>query len=131
MSTWTNERGNTVESDSAFGSDRYKWDFDRKWRAAGWKQYDTDQDASYFGVWVNVGTRQTFTFAEGDTSLVTCPTLESFRAELAHMAEFYGNPPPACTAIGLDGSVEEFYDTRPGPDAQPQPSALERALGSE
>jgi hypothetical protein len=51
---------------------------------------------------------------EGDLIIVDCPTVESFKAELAHMAEFYGEPPPAFVVIDTDtGNVTEVYDKRP------------------
>lgn len=79
----------------------------------GWKQYDTNQDASYFGVWVNVPERKVFSYTEGDRCLVVCPTLESFRAELEDMERFYGPLPHFATAFDADGTVTKFYDPRP------------------
>src|SRR4051794_3689335 len=46
----------------------------------GWKQYDTKQDAAYFGTWVHIEERKVFSYTEGDRCLVVCPTVESFRA---------------------------------------------------
>ena len=46
--------------------------------------------------------------------VVDCPTDESFKAELDHMAEFYGPPPPAFKVIDTEtGSVTHFFDERP------------------
>jgi len=67
-------------------AERYEIDFSM---TAGWLQYDTDQDASYFGVWVNPESLQTLTFAEGDYSLCEHKTAASYNAELARMGEFY------------------------------------------
>ena len=118
-----NERGNFIERGFKPNTERYYYDFEKLKRVDGWEQYDTRQDAWYFGVWVNATRREIFTFAEGDTTLVTCPTLESFRAELAEMEKFYGPPPPAfiaCDGIGLangkivpEGNVTLFFDKRP------------------
>ena len=106
----TNERGNSIER-SFNPSDRYKYDFGK---CREWTQYDTDQDAWYFGVWVNQRTREILTYAEGDETLVKCPTAESFIAELASMAEFYGPPPPAFTTINFtDNTITKHYDKRP------------------
>jgi hypothetical protein len=85
----TNSRGNQVER-SFLPTERYRWDFDEKLTAAGWEQYDTDQDAWYFGVWVNKKTLQIRSYAEGDITLVTCPDVEHFNAEIKSMNEFYG-----------------------------------------
>lgn len=117
--TRINEQGNTVATRFVGDGDRYAYDR-RICRAVdGWRQYDTDQDAWYFGVWVHEGRREIVTYAEGDESRVVCPTAETFRAELASMAEFYGPPPPAFVAIDpAAGTSTEFYDTRPtGEDA--------------
>jgi len=115
--TRMNKRGNTVSSwgyeTRALAEERYYWDFGPCSAANGWVQYDTKQDASYFGVWVHVGTRRTLTYCEGDLSLVECPAEDSFKAELAHMAEFYGEPPPALKVIHADGSRTDIYCERP------------------
>ena len=113
---WINDRGNTVTPGSYHG-DRYAFDFKHCKPEDGWRQYDTSQDAHYFGVWVNMNERLTFTYCEGDISLVECPTAESFKAELDNADEVYGKAPPM--AIGYDfkddGTVTrtEFYDKRP------------------
>ena len=113
-----NARGNTVyrneEADARLGagrgSDRYFYDFKA---LKSWKQYDTHQDAWYFGMWVDLVQMRTFTYCEGDRTLVECPTPESFRAELADAAQFYGDPPPAAVGFDMDGTRTEYYDTRP------------------
>ena len=105
-----NDRGNAIERTFIMDGSRYAFDAQCS-RAKGWTQYDTDQDAWYFGVWVHAADRKIVTYAEGDVSVVTCPTEESFRDELASMAAFYGAPPPAFKAIGEGGSVTHYYDT--------------------
>ena len=113
-----NEFGNKVYRGHKVG-ERYFYDFGACTRDKGWAQYDTTQDASYFGVWVNIEQRAVFTFAEGDISLVLCPTRKSFKAELEHMAFFYGEPPPAFMAYSENDGVvtrTEVYDTRPSVD---------------
>lgn len=111
--TRINERGNTVASQFVGDRDRYTYDFQLCSADDGWEQYDTNQDAWYFGVWVHEGRREIVTYAEGDESRVTCPTAEAFRAELARMAEFYGPPPPAMVVFTADGTRTEVYDPRP------------------
>ena len=106
----TNLRGNTIQRGFDM-ADRYKFDFGM---CRTWKQYDTDQDAPYFGVWVNEKTMQIFTYAEGDTSLVTCKDLDSYHPELKSMAEFYGPQPAAFTAINIENkTITKYYDNRP------------------
>ncbi len=80
-----NKRGNQIERGSNMGGDRYGYGFKGCSHKNGWIQYDTDQDAWYFGIWVHPEKKLVFTYAEGDTTLVTCPTEESFKAELASL----------------------------------------------
>lgn len=109
--TETNRHGSTVERSFVCDGDRYHFDFVLCTPAKGWQQYDTDQDAWYFGVWVNREERKTLCFAEGDITITTSPTEEIFEAELAAMAEFHGSPPPAFVVIDTDsGQVTEHYD---------------------
>ena len=106
--------GNKVLDLGNHQGDRYFFDTRVCTVAEGWKQYDTVQDAWYFGTWVHVEARQILCFAEGDLSLTVCPTQESFKAELAKMAEFYGDPPPAFTVIDTEeGTITKVYDERP------------------
>lgn len=122
-----NERGNAVIG-WWVGGERYRFDFRKCPPAKGWAQYDTDQDASYFGVWVNIRQREIVTFAEGDFTRVLCPTVDHLRAELDSMAECYGDPPPAAITYAMDGTRTEFYDTRPSVDGAPERRAIARAL---
>lgn len=118
MQTWTNERGNEVMSYQPGeypGRPQSRYFFDTGPCASdkGWRQYDTDQDAHYFGVWVHLESRQTITYAEGDVIVVSCPTRESFRAELEDAERVYGAPPPAFVSYDADGTRTEYYDERP------------------
>ena len=93
-------------------SERYTIDFADDLKT--WRQFDTSQDAPYFGVWVDMEARETLTYAEGDWTLVVCPTAETFRAELDDMHTFYGDPPPAFISIDTDtGQRTDYYDERP------------------
>lgn len=107
-----NKRGNKVDR-SFFPKDRYYFDFNRCKAADGWRQYDTREDAWYFGVWVHLEKREILTYSEGDVVRVTCPDDEHLKAELDAMAEFYGPAPPAAVGFDLDGTKTEFYDPRP------------------
>jgi len=89
--------------------DRYYFDFHKCTKKDGWIQYDTSQDAHYFGIWVHPKKMEIVTYAEGDVSVVKCKDKESFKAEIKYMNEFYGNPPPAFTAISEKGIIE-YYD---------------------
>ena len=112
-STWVNDRGNTVTTGFVGSCDRYVFDTQLCTKEAGFEQFDTDQDAHYFGVWVSRDNRATVTYAEGDLTLVACASEEGFKAEIADAEKFYGKAPPAF--IGIDvgsGEVTEFYSER-------------------
>lgn len=104
------QQGNEVKR-SFLPVDRYYFDFGR---CKGWKQFDTSQDAWYFGVWVNMEDRKILTYAEGDITEITCFSEESFLAELKEMSRFYGKQPPAAVSYAADGTKTLYYDTRPG-----------------
>lgn len=115
--SWENEQGNTVHMLTvARGNDRYYYDFKACKSEDGWKQFDTDQDAWYFGVWVHMEKMITVTYAEGDETIVECETKESFKDELQSMIDFYGDPPPAFRHIAQNGQVTDYYDERPDPN---------------
>jgi len=115
METWTNDRGNKVTNRFVGPNcSRYVYDTGICASNKGWKQYDTHQDAWYFGVWVHIEDKKVLTFAEGDEVLVECLTIESFRAELLSMAKSYGDPPPAFVVLDLENNVvTKVYDERP------------------
>ena len=113
-----NGRGNIVlrdiDADLSLGfKSGSRYAYDSKLCEAGWKQYDTDQDASYFGCWVHLEQRKTMCYYEGDRILVVCPTTESFKAELEDMERFYGPAPAAFTHYATDGQVTQVFDPRP------------------
>ncbi|WP_438403891.1 hypothetical protein, partial [Aeromonas veronii] len=78
-------------------ADRYY--YDRTLLAKGWQQYDTEEDAWYFGIWIHTEKLETFTYAEGDTSHVIAPNLEAFRSELARLYQYH---PQAPAFISID-----------------------------
>ena len=84
---------------------RSRYGYDSFLQQRGFDQYDTDQDAWYFGVWVNLETRQIFTYAERDRVLQNFHTQEAFVAELQRMAKLYGAIPPF--AVVLDPATGE------------------------
>ena len=71
-------------------AERYLFDFDDDFRSDGWLQFDTDQDAWYYGVWVNPKTLRTLTYAEGDVYLAICPDVEHYNAEIKSKCDFHG-----------------------------------------
>ena len=95
--------------------DRYRYDFDLCQRSDGWRQYDTDQDAWYFGIWYHRAERLVVTYAEGDLTLTHCTDDATWRAEVARMAAFFGDPPPAFVALAMDGTVTHYFDEEARP----------------
>lgn len=93
------------------GGDRYLIDFADQFTREGWMQFDTDQDASYFGVWVNPQRLSTLTFCEGDWALVESDNVELYNAEIAHMCQFYREGFIA-KAIASDGAMEIYQQDR-------------------
>ena len=99
----------------------FEWDssrayYDLELLRQGFKQYDPDQDAWYFGVWVHVGNRVVLTYAEGDVTECHCGNLPNLVAMLKDMREFYGPAPRVARCIGDDGKVVDVYTARPGDD---------------
>ena len=91
-------------------ADRYQYDSKHCPAADGWRQYDTDQDAWYFGIWIHLERREIVTYAEGDETRVHCPTKEVFNAEIASMNDCY-KPAPAFKTIDIEtGVVTHVYD---------------------
>jgi hypothetical protein len=115
-----NQRGNWLFR--AFdSSERYKIDFADDFTSEGWLQFDTDQDASYFGVWVNPRHLCTLTYAEGDWTLVDCPDWEHYCAEVEDCIRFYGEG-RVCAVIGGDGRQTDVRQDRSvflTPDGKP------------
>jgi hypothetical protein len=100
------EHGNRV-LEIFYDRDRYLFDF-----APGfldeWMQFDTDQDAHYFGTWINKERRFVLSYCEGDISLVLCKDDEHFDAEVGSMCQFYTSS-PAFVTVDEDGTVTKFY----------------------
>ena len=109
-----NERGNLVKGYITSIGSRYVFDFNYFTRDTGWKQFDTNQDASYFGIWVHEEDWRIVTYAEGDLTEVICPDQEGFVLEIRSMEAFYGPAPPAFWVIDQKGKVWNIYEKRPG-----------------
>lgn len=101
-----NSRGNLVHRYS-LSSSRYHVDCD----LGDWLQFDTDQDAEYFGFWVNPEALMTLTYCEGDWVLVVCPTKEGYNAEIADACRVYDEGFIA-KAIDEQGGVTVYCQDR-------------------
>ena len=114
LSTWKQEE----QTDKKYGvyrgffpTERYKWDFDEEFRGDGWMQYDTEQDAHYFGMWVNPKLLSMFTYAEGDHTLVVCPDVAAYNEKIKGMNEFYTDG-FICKTIDEDGTATVYIQDR-------------------
>lgn len=72
------------------GGSRYPFDEHLK----GWEQFDTPQDASYYGVWTSVDRRAVVSYAEGDVCLVVAPGPEEFQNEVRSLWDWNYNYDP-------------------------------------
>lgn len=73
-----------------WSTERYVFDFAPDFHADGWQQFDTDQDARYFGVWINSFKHMIVTYAEGDWMLVECGDRERYLRAIQRAIDFYG-----------------------------------------
>ena len=76
--------------------DRYMFDFSLCKSANGWAQIDTDQDASYYGNWLNPFKLEVMSYAEGDVARFVFDTpqeLVEYMAEMDQWNQKYGYKP--------------------------------------
>jgi hypothetical protein len=92
-------------------TDRYIVDFADDFTVEGWLQFDTDQDAHYFGAWVNPVSFRTLSYAEGDWCLCECCDREHYNAEIQDMIRFYGEGRIALV-IARTGDATEIKQDR-------------------
>ena len=55
----------------------------------GFAQFDTAEDAWYFGTWASPSRRLIFNYAEGDCTTTTCESDSEFAGELQRMASWH------------------------------------------
>ena len=77
-----NDRGNRVRH-LILPGDRYLFDFNLD--LGIWEQLDTENDAGYFGVWINKTELRILSFVEGDLYLTLCPDPVSYDAEVSEL----------------------------------------------
>ena len=108
---YVNRERNTLELcgfAGNFGAES-RYFFDNLLLDQGFRQFDTEQDAHYFGVWINKKTRTMVTYAEGDLTVTYCPSDSAYSAELKALCEFH-RPGCAFKTIGPEGITEYFED---------------------
>jgi hypothetical protein len=62
--------------------DRYHFDFHRCAYSKGFAQFDSPQDASYYGTWANPTTLTIVSYCEGDVTESTADNAQEFCEEL-------------------------------------------------
>jgi hypothetical protein len=68
---------------------RYEYDFNKCTSEKGWAQIDTEEDASYFGIWINPKEMKILSYMEGDIIEKTAGTKEELIQLVKEMDEFY------------------------------------------
>ena len=98
-------------------SNRYAFDFSDEAKN-GWKQYDTSQDAWYYGVWYNPEKMQVLDYTEGDVYLCSTLSWGEWIEKMKAMDKFHGAAPPMAVAgsrLGMDGKLVDpvpIFDER-------------------
>ena len=105
----TNCQGNAMWETFLEEGDRYRFDWLLHDEGEGWKQFDTDSDASYFGVWLNKSGKLVLSYAEGDLSVTQCDTDSAYNREVAALCAFHA-PAPFAKALGEDGWTHYYQD---------------------
>jgi hypothetical protein len=69
--------------------DRYIFDFNICTAGKGWAQFDTQQDAAYYGNWVNPTSLEIMAYIEGDVVRHQCENGAEFAAEIRRMSAWH------------------------------------------
>jgi len=102
----------TIWRATTYHPDRCRYYFDSRLNGAPeWLQYDTDQDAWYFGIWVNKVELAVITYAEGDITFQRCKTPEAFNKLIDKMNEFY-QPGKIASTLDDDGTWTVYHQDR-------------------
>ena len=76
-----------------------------------WKEFDTESDAHYFGVWTNKEKLRILSYAEGDITFTQYKDAESYDATILAMCKFH-KPKPELSTIDADGTLTRYYQDR-------------------
>ena len=82
--------------------DRYAMDFSECGYHSDWYQYDSRQDAWYFGQWVNPVKLLVLAYIEGDIHLTRCADAQDYRAEIARLDHWNQEHGHALRPCGID-----------------------------
>ena len=95
-----------------FIMDGGRYPFDQVSRRLGFYQYDTPQDAWYFGLWVNPEKLQIVCYAEGDVIVSTAHDRAGYDAMLKLWDEMNRDRDPRRPG-GVDNIDGKYYDKLP------------------
>jgi len=101
-----------VTRDFILNGNRYPFDFKLCTTDKGFAQIDTEQDASYFGMWANPFTLQIITYCEGDVTIQEAENEKEFIEEIRNIKKwniengfkFYGIDP------GFNEKLKEKFE---------------------
>ena len=79
----------TITINRTYAETGSRYEIDAALCPAGWSQLDTDQDASYFGLWASTKHRSILSYCEGDISRTNCGTAEEFCSEIRRVVAFH------------------------------------------
>ena len=103
-------KGGNIIHEIHSSTDRYIIDFADDFKSEGWMQFDTDQDAHYFGYWVNPSQRKTLCYAEGDWTFIWCADAAGYNREIVYSLEYYHEVPAFITID--NGRQTNYYQDR-------------------
>jgi len=92
-----------------FHADRYLFDFNIN--VGEWEQFDSENDAWYFGVWVNRTRLRILQYVEGDVYFTQCADAEGYDAEIAALCAFH-EAAPSMVVIDDGGKATAYYQNR-------------------
>jgi len=99
-----------MKRDTSFLGNTERYYFDNKCRPSdGWCQFDTRQDASYFGQWTNPLTLEFISFCEGDCTRIHCEDAAEYTAYMQETIAFYEDSFMHID-VGISGNRQDLLD---------------------
>jgi len=94
--------GRTLTDYFCCGGERYPFDQAHCGTQSDWYQFDTRQDASFYGTWVNPVLRAVVCYCEGDISVSELETADGYRAYIAELNTWCADSGHAVRECGID-----------------------------
>lgn len=111
--THTDEKGISIY-ENRMGDNRYAYDQILCNPKHGWIQFDTSEDAAWFGIWTHAVEHFVVVYAEKDVSIIHIPEKQDWIDRLKKMRQEYGPAPHAATVINPDnGGITRIFTTQP------------------